>query len=69
MTCGPFCGKLVENAVDIALEDEIDLEDVLQCLCVKDNGCTVMVTNDKKFYDCGLSICTVYNFLNEHKIA
>lgn len=54
---------LIENAVDIALKNGLDLEDLMQCLCAKDNGCEVLITEDKGFFDCGVSISTTDSFL------
>lgn len=54
---------LIENAVDIALENSLDLEDLMQCLCAKDNSCEVLITEDKGFWDCGVSIYTADDFL------
>jgi len=59
-----FGKDVIKDAIDLSLEKNIDLEDVLQCLCAKENGCEVLITNDKKFYDCGLSVCTTEEFLN-----
>ena len=61
----PFGKDVIKNAIDLSLEKNLDLEDMLQCLCAKENGCEVLITNDKKFYDCGLSICTTAEFLKE----
>jgi len=54
---------LIEEAVNIAFENDLDLEDLLQCLCAKENGCELLITEDKYFYDCGISIYTADNFL------
>jgi predicted nucleic acid-binding protein len=45
------------------LGNSLDLEDILQCLCAKENGCDVLITNDKKFYDCDIKIMTIKEFL------
>jgi len=42
---------------------EQDLEDALQCLCAKENNCTLLITNDKKFVDCGIEIMNYERFL------
>jgi predicted nucleic acid-binding protein len=61
-------GKSVLNeAIELSLEKNVDLEDTLQCLCAKENGCKILITNDKKFYDCGISICTIEDFLGKVK--
>ena len=59
----PFGKKIIEDAIELSLKNNLDLEDTLQCLCAKENGCEVLITNDKKFYDCGISICTIEGFL------
>ena len=58
-----FGEKVLKNAVKLSLEENIDLEDTLQCLCAKENDCEVLVTNDKKFYDCGIKIMTTQEYL------
>ncbi len=60
-----FGKDVIKNAIDISLKENLDLEDTLQCLCAKENQCGVLITNDKKFYDCGLSIYTTEEFLKE----
>ena len=49
----------IKLATRLSLEYDLDLEDVLQCLCAKENGCDVLITNDKKFYDCDMQIATI----------
>ncbi len=61
----PFGKDVIKNAIDISLQKNLDLEDVLQCLCAKESSCDVLITNDHKFYDCGLEICTVDEFLSK----
>jgi len=57
-----FGKKVILDAISYSIEKDIDLEDMLQCLCAKEHGC-VFITNDKKFYDCGVEICSVDDFL------
>lgn len=61
----PFGTEVIKNAIDLALDKDLDLEDVLQCLCAKENGCSALITNDKKFVDCGVSIYTIDEFLSK----
>jgi len=61
----PFGAEVVQNAINLSLEKSLDLEDVLQCLCAKENGCSALITNDKKFVDCGVAIYTIDEFLSE----
>lgn len=58
-----FGAEVIKNAIEVSLEKNLDLEDVLQCLCAKENGCSVLITNDKNFYDCGILICSTEEFL------
>ncbi|RLA69046.1 MAG: PIN domain-containing protein [Epsilonproteobacteria bacterium] len=51
-----FGKSVLEKGVQLSLEKNIDLEDVLQCLCAKENDCDAFITHDKKFYDCGIKI-------------
>jgi len=60
----PFGKDVIKKAIDLSLEKDLDLEDVLQCLCAKENGCEVFISNDKKFYDCGIEIMNCEEFLN-----
>ena len=60
----PFGKKVVNSAINLSLEKNLDLEDLLQCLCAKNNGCEALITNDKRFYDCGIKILTINEFLN-----
>jgi len=55
--------ELIEKAVDIALEKDLDLEDLLQCLCAKKYDATILITHDKGFYNCGLTLYTTNDFL------
>jgi predicted nucleic acid-binding protein len=58
-----FKKNVIKNAITLSLEKDLDLEDVLQCLCAKENGCEVLITHDKKFYDCGIEIMNCEYFL------
>ena len=58
-----FGKDVIKNAIELSLEENLDLEDVLQCLCAKENGCDVLITNDKNFYDCGIKIVTIKEYL------
>ncbi len=51
-----FGTNVIKNATQEALQKNLDLEDLLQCLCAKENKCALFITNDKKFYDCGIKI-------------
>ena len=58
-----FDKVLIKEAVDIAIQNSLDLEDLLQCLSAKDNGCEVLITEDKGFFDCGVEVLSVEAFL------
>ncbi len=58
-----FGGDVIKSAIEICQKNQnIDLEDVLQCLCAKREGCELLVTNDKKFYNCGIKIVSSSDF-------
>ena len=56
--------ETIKLATNLSLEKDLDLEDTLQCLCAKENGCKMVITNDKNFYDCGMNVSSVELFLN-----
>lgn len=64
----PFGDDVVKKSIELALKKNVDFEDVLQCLCAKQNQCDALITNDNNFVDCGLYICTVDEFLNEKTV-
>jgi predicted nucleic acid-binding protein len=47
---------LIRQAIAFAREHQSDLEDALQCLCARDNGCTLIVTEDQGFVKCGVTV-------------
>jgi predicted nucleic acid-binding protein len=58
-----FGKEVIEQALEFCLANGGDLEDALQCFCAKNNGCTFLLTNDKKFNRCGISIVGYEDFL------
>jgi predicted nucleic acid-binding protein len=60
-----FGNKVISSAINLALENNLDLEDTLQCLCAKENECDVFITSDKKFYNCGVEIQNTKEFLQK----
>ena len=60
-----FGTNVIKNATQEALQKNLDLEDLLQCLCAKENGCQILITNDKKFYDCGIKI-VAYDYFEKN---
>jgi len=61
-----FGTNVIKNATQLALKENMDLEDLLQCLCAKENNCQILITNDKKFYDCGLDVLSTEAFLEKY---
>jgi len=59
----PFGKEVIEAALDIALHNACDLEDVMQCLCAKANGCDTLITNDKEFYRCDIACLSADEFM------
>ena len=55
--------EVIYEATRLSLSKSIDLEDMLQCLCAKDHACTLLITNDKKFVNCGIKIVNYKRFL------
>lgn len=64
-TVSSFGKDVIKNAIGLSLEKNVDLEDLLQCLCAKENDCEVFLTNDIKFFDCGVKIMSVNEFLGD----
>jgi predicted nucleic acid-binding protein len=60
-----FGKNVIKDSIDLSIKNNIDFEDVLQCLCAKKNNCDALITNDNYFYDCGLKIKTASEFLND----
>lgn len=58
-----FGHTVLYDGVAIALKETMDLEDVLQCLCAKHHGCDTIITNDTRFYDCGICIVGAEQYL------
>lgn len=52
----PFGIDTLESAIEFCMQNQCDLEDALQCMCAKNNNCDILLTSDKKFVDCGISI-------------
>lgn len=62
-----FGTEVIRNAINLSLENNLDFEDVLQCLCAKANHCDYLITNDKVFYNCDLTIVSTDEFLQQQK--
>ena len=55
--------ETIHQALTFSLKNATDLEDTLQCFCAKANGCLYVMTNDKKFVNCGIEIVNYERFL------
>lgn len=58
----PFGQSLILDAISISKNGD-DFEDVLQCLSAKANGCNVFITNDQKFYYCGINVMSSSEYI------
>ena len=58
----PFEKDVIKAAIDFALKNKKDLEDTLQCFVAKKYRC-ILITEDKKFVDCGIKIFNYEGFL------
>lgn len=60
----PFGKEIISEALALCLKDiKLDFEDVLQSLSAKNSGCSLIITNDKNFYNCGIDVITSDDFL------
>jgi predicted nucleic acid-binding protein len=59
---------LIEEAIDISITKSIDLEDLMQCLSAKKSHCDILITEDKDFYNCGLTLYTMDDFLATYRL-
>ena len=57
-----FGKDIIKEAIEFSIGNSVDLEDGMQCFCAKKYNC-VLLTNDKKFVDCGVSIVSYDKFL------
>lgn len=62
----PFDNALLKGAVALMKKDAsyTDLEDTIQYLMAKQNGCEIIITNDKKFVSKGVKLYSAEAFLN-----
>ena len=58
----PFGIDVIKEATHLSLTNGVDLEDTLQCLCAKGNGCAILVSSDEKFVDCGVDVVGYESF-------
>ncbi len=59
----PFGIEVIEESIEFCINTSSDLEDTLQCICAKKNGCKIFITSDKKFIDCGIEVVSYDQFL------
>jgi predicted nucleic acid-binding protein len=62
-----FGAEVLNESIDFSMMHGSDLEDTLQCMCAKRNGCELFLTNDKMFVNCGIDIVTYKAFLDYGK--
>ncbi len=62
-----FGKETIKKAIELSKINNLDLEDVLQCLCALFNNCNILITSDKNFFNCGLTIFSPEEFLEELK--
>jgi predicted nucleic acid-binding protein len=55
--------NVILEAIKISKDSNSDFEDILQCLTAKNIDAKYLITNDKKFINCGISILTPDEFL------
>lgn len=59
-----FGKHTISEAITLCKADEkLDFEDVVQCLCAKERGCSFLITSDKAFVECGINVVDVDTFL------
>ncbi len=51
-----FGNNVITEALHRVNDTGYDLEDMLQCLCAKKEGCVIVVTEDRAFVDCGIEV-------------
>ena len=59
-----FGSDVIAEALQRVLVSHEDLEDTLQCLCAKQEGCALILTEDKGFVDCGVEVVDYGGFLS-----
>lgn len=60
----PFGKQVIKDALELSQNNNSDLEDTLQCICAKANGCEALLTQDKRFLDCGLKVLSYEEFFS-----
>ena len=61
----PFGADVLKEGIEYARKHGSDLEDILQCLCAKQNKCEAILTSDTSFVACGVRLETYETFLGK----
>jgi predicted nucleic acid-binding protein len=64
----PYGKNVISEAIGLAYNDSLDLEDALQCICARENSCDYFITSDKKFIKCVIDIVTYDEFFEIVKL-
>jgi predicted nucleic acid-binding protein len=59
-----FGNLTIVDAINLCKEDSsLDFEDVIQSLSAKESGCSLIITNDRNFFSCGVPIMGAEEFV------
>ncbi len=59
-----FGKETIVDAINLCKDNSVlDFEDVLQSLSAKKSDCNLIITNDKNFYKCGVSVKSSKGFV------
>lgn len=61
-TIKAFGKEVIDDAINLSINNNLDLEDTLQCLYAKQNQCDFIISNDKNFMDCGIDVVNYDKF-------
>jgi predicted nucleic acid-binding protein len=60
-----FGVAIVQEAINFSKSSNLDFEDILQCLTAKRERAKYLITNDKKFIDCGVDTLSGKEFIEK----
>jgi len=61
-----FGTERLKEAVSICKTNSSqDFEDVIQSLSARDSSCNLIISNDRNFHDCGITIITSADFIKQ----
>ena len=63
-----FGTQTIQDSIKFSKERGLDFEDILQCLTAKREKVKYLITNDRKFVDCGVSTLTANDFIEKFRI-